>query len=199
MGFSWNGCRLPDCSVAAQYAPDIFIPNHSDEIVQDSHLFPFYLPFRAGRRMAAPIMVCDIRLFTFWIVVRLTWKVKGGFSFSDRADLETFNADRFNFDHCLRLRPCQSQISAATVSDHINSHRQTWSTWKHWIQRVLESKSSGTETAINHYKLCKNSLLTSLSTASQILSWGFAISHFFLENAFIPRSIMVYCICEVMA
>ncbi|ERK64616.1 hypothetical protein HMPREF1545_00368 [Oscillibacter sp. KLE 1728] len=27
----------------------------------------------------------------------------------------------------------------------------------------------------------------------------FTLSHFFAENAFIPRSIMVYCICEVMA
>lgn len=40
---------------------------------------------------------------------------------------------------------------------------------------------------------------SSLLTASQILSWGSAISHFFVENAFIPRSIMVYCRCEVMA
>ena len=55
-------------------------------------------------------------------------------------------------------------------SDHINSHRQTWNTWKHWFQRVPESKWNGAKTPINHQKLSKKSLLTSLDMEMQYLN-----------------------------
>ena len=34
--------------------------------------------------------------------------------------------------------------------DHIISHRQPWNTWKHWFQRVPESKRNRAKTTINH-------------------------------------------------
>ena len=81
--------------------------------------------------------------------------------------LKTFRADQFNFGHFLRLKPGRfrpESVGAATVSDHINSHRQTWNTWKYWLQRVPESKLNGAKVAINHQKLPQKCLLTSLET-----------------------------------
>ncbi len=53
--------------------------------------------------------------------------------------------------------------------DHINSHRQMWNTWKHWFQRVSESKWNRAKTTINHQKLLKKSLQTSLDIEEQNL------------------------------
>ena len=61
-------------------------------------------------------------------------------------------------------------FALGTAPDHINSHRQTWNTWKHWFQRVPESKWNRAKTTINHQKLSEKCLLTSLFTAAQILN-----------------------------
>ena len=53
--------------------------------------------------------------------------------------------------------------------DHISSHRQMWNTWKHWFQRVSESKWNRAKTTINHQKLLKKSLQTSLIIEAQFL------------------------------
>jgi len=61
-------------------------------------------------------------------------------------------------------------FALGTAPDHINSHRQPWNTWKHWFQRVPESKWNRAKTTINHQKLSEKCLLTSLFTAAQILN-----------------------------
>ena len=61
-------------------------------------------------------------------------------------------------------------FALGTAPDHINSHRQPWNTWKHWFQRVPESKWNRAKTTINHQKLSEKCLLTSLFIAGQILN-----------------------------
>ena len=58
-------------------------------------------------------------------------------------------------------------FALGTAPDHINSHRQPWNTWKHWFQRVPESKWNRAKTTINHQKLSEKCLLTSLQTVVQ--------------------------------
>ena len=58
-------------------------------------------------------------------------------------------------------------FALGTAPDHINSHRQPWNTWKHWFQRVPESKWNRAKTTINHQKLSEKCLLTSLYTLVQ--------------------------------
>ncbi len=56
--------------------------------------------------------------------------------------------------------------------DHIISHRQTRNTWKHWFQRVSESKWNRAKATINHQKLSKKCLLASLSTLVQNIEYN---------------------------
>lgn len=53
--------------------------------------------------------------------------------------------------------------------DHIISHRQTWSIWRHCFQRVPKNRWNGAETAINYQNLSKKSMQTSLFSAMQNL------------------------------
>ena len=74
-----KACRLPNCSVAALTRNGILLPNHSDEIVQDLHLFPFYpLPLRPGamqRHQSFYLVFRIIPKSIFWCNRLLPWNL----------------------------------------------------------------------------------------------------------------------------